>query len=249
MVLGLRNVCHGCAFIGDMLLYSRNHFQLISSNRRSPKTIKHPVVKQKSTADNMLGAVGNAATGNTDIQLKLPSGNNFGSSSEWDSNDVNSLQNTPQAKMDASIPQIQAGSRMAPSEAGRAERKEFKKNILPVSSLSLKNIPEKYKLLSQDNSVANQTNYYYQTDDGSESINITLISSPAQEQAIVSEADTSKEITSDRLMMTATPAAVENISREIRVEDQMISVQLSGNICSAELANLADKIVICSAPQ
>ena len=230
-----------CFYIPGIFPTDQQQQQIAKSNQA-------PLVNQKSTAANMLGATGNADTGNTDIQLKLPSGNaKLGSSTVWDSIDVNLLHNTPQAKMDATIPNYNIGSRTIPGEAGRAERKESAKT-LPVSSLKLKNIPEKYKLLSQDNSVANQTNYSYQTDDGSESINITLISSPAQEQASVSEANLSKEMPSDRLMMTAAPAAVENVSREVRVGDQTISVQLSGNISSDDLANLADKIVISSAP-
>ena len=177
--------------------------------------------------------------GNNDISESMQSDIIYG--------EANSTSNTPQNNMEVAIPQLCDGTRMVPSEVGRSERKVITSNNPVISSLILKNIPEKYKLISQDNCAENQTDYSYQTADGSETISIKLIDLAHQDQAIVAETDpASEKEVSDRLMSAAAPAVAENISREIQVGDQKITVLISCNISSDELNVLANTLIICT---
>lgn len=151
----------------------------------------------------------------------------------------------PQNKMSSIAPQIYTDSRIAPCVAGRSERKTITPGSLSVSLLSLENIPTKYILVNRDDTNENQIAFSYQTADGAETINIQLIASNSLDQSM---AELEDDTASEPLMALSAPAPTENVSREILVEDQKISVNVSGSISKDELNNLANQIVISRNP-
>lgn len=142
-------------------------------------------------------------------------------------------------------PKLADASRMTINEAGRADRATSE--TLSVSSVAVKNIPEKYKLVSQDNSMENMAAYSYQTVDGSQTINIQL---SVPEDTVI-YIDTPAPKAAPPLTCMAAPAEEAqpvNISRKIEIDGQTILLELSGNVNNDELNSLADQIVLSKTP-
>ncbi len=234
-----------CFYVPGFITGGQNH-QKLANNNIAPK------MKLNTSADDTAITAGNGGNGIQQVessqqiksQVSLNGNPSIKSSSIDGYGDTRAA--APQPQQDASIPQPYLVSRMAPCEAGRSDRKESNPDTLSISTLSLKNIPEKYTLVNKVKTIENQIEYSYQSEDGAETINIQLITSPSPAQIISSEA--SSEKVSQPMMSFAAPAVTENVSREILVGEQKISVQVSGNISSDELNNLADQIVISKNP-
>lgn len=151
--------------------------------------------------------------------------------------------NMPKASISApdADPQLFGASRMTTLEAGRADRNL--NQPLSITSLAVKNIPDKYKLVSQNNSIDNMAEYSYQTADGTETVNIQL-NGPV-EKAVLMDCPAPKDAAP---MISAAPpageAVIKNVNREIEVDGQIISIVFSGNISSDELNSLADQVVL-----